>query len=388
MNILFVNEKCGYFGGVEQNISETAKGLREKGHRCFLAWGEEARTPREYARLFDQDFHSSDFHQDSNGTPLNQICADHHINHIYFHKIAKLPNLEKLHDCHLVRMIHDHDLCCPRKHKYFVYNKKICRKPFGLRCWFDLAFLEKNPNSPLKVGFSSLTPKYKEMKRNQALNALLVGSQFMREELIMNGFAPEKVHILPPVVQQSKSSAGPVPTDPIILFVGQLIYGKGVDLLLAALSQLKIPFQANIVGDGNARASLEALSDQKGLKNKVTFHGWIPRNEIDAFYNQARVLAVPSRWAEPFGMIGLEAMNHGRPVVGFDAGGIGDWLENNVTGILVPENDTTSFAHALEKILSDDELAKKMAQQAIKKVSKQYDFQLYLNKLEELLDHS
>lgn len=378
MRILFVNEKCGYFGGVEQNIAETVAGLAKAGHQCFLAWAEEARDCSKYAALFENTAPSSDFGEGGTGNTIKNLAETFEVDSVYIHKIRKLPELEPIRPRRIVRMVHDHDLCCPRRHKYFFHNQRICRKPFGVHCVLDLAFLEKNPGSPLKVKYAPLGPKYREMKRNRELDALMVGSRFMREELLMNGFPAERVHILPPVVRRVPSDSGPVPDEPNILYVGQLIRGKGVDLLLEALAQLERPFKAQIVGDGNARPALEAQCRELALDGRVRFEGWVPRSGIDAYYAQAKVLAVPSRWPEPFGMIGLEAMNHGRPVVGFDAGGIGDWLKDGKTGFLVPENDPAAFAKSLERILSDTPLAQKMGEEARKTVSDEYDFDGYL----------
>jgi len=102
-------------------------------------------------------------------------------------------------------------------------------------------------------------------------------------------------------------------------------------------------------------------------------------------YKAARVVVVPSRWPEPFGMVGLEAMSHGRPVVGFNVGGISDWLEDARTGILVPEQDTTAFAQALEQIIGDQELANLMGRNAYKRLCQGFAFDKYMDRMEEFL---
>ena len=220
------------------------------------------------------------------------------------------------------------------------------------------------------------------MKRNFQLDALLVGSRFMREELLQNGFPGEKVHILPPVIRMENKSPSPVPDNPHILYVGQLIRGKGVDLLLQALNRLSCDFTADIVGTGNAEAKLKGLCSELDLDQKVNFRGWVRNDDLGRFYAKARVVAVPSRWPEPFGMIGLEAMHHGRPVVAFDVGGIPDWLDHLTTGILVREQDVEAFGNALERILRDGDFAAKLGCNGIDRVRKHYAFEDYLRKLE------
>ncbi|MBW1903342.1 MAG: glycosyltransferase, partial [Deltaproteobacteria bacterium] len=88
---------------------------------------------------------------------------------------------------------------------------------------------------------------------------------------------------------------------------------------------------------------------------------------------------------EPFGMIGLEAMHHGRPVVAFDVGGIPDWLDHMETGILVPEQDVGAFDKALQKILGKNRLAARLGKNGLRRVRDHYSFEGYLDRLEDCL---
>ena len=224
------------------------------------------------------------------------------------------------------------------------------------------------------------------MRANFELDALIVASEYMKEELLTNGCAPQRVHLLAPVVKLSLGcDPTPVPSSTQIVYVGQLLRGKGVDLLLEALSKVSVPFEATLIGAGNAEESLKAKADALGLAERVRFLGWTPNEELDAYYNAARIVVVPSRWPEPFGMVGLEAMMHGRPVVAFSVRGIPDWLENEVTGILVPEQDTTAFAAALDRLLTDHELATSMGQAAFDRVGTAFGFGPYMETLQATL---
>jgi glycosyltransferase involved in cell wall biosynthesis len=207
----------------------------------------------------------------------------------------------------------------------------------------------------------------------------------MREELLQNGFPGQKVHILPPVVRMKDCAASAIPSEKRVLYVGQLIRGKGVDLLLHALRRLSCDFTATIVGAGNAQGKLEALCRGLGLGDKVQFRGWVSHEEVSQHYADAKVVVVPSRWPEPFGMIGLEAMHHGRPVVAFRVGGIPDWLEDHVTGLLVPEQDVDGLARSVEQLLMDTELAERLGRKAYERVRDRFSFDEYVTKLESHL---
>ncbi len=209
------------------------------------------------------------------------------------------------------------------------------------------------------------------MRLNYRLDRLLVGSRFMRDELLQNGFPKEKVHIVHPNVDMKYSTPSNVPNEPVILYVGQLIKGKGVDLLLQALARLSADFSALIIGVGNAEQHLKELAHSLNLDGRVHFKGWIANESLPEFYSRARIVTVPCRWPEPFGMIGLEAMSHGRPVVAFDVGGISDWLEHEVTGLLIPEQDTEGLAKALTRLLEDLDACQRMGQMAFSNFKEQ-----------------
>ncbi len=276
-------------------------------------------------------------------------------------------------------MVHDHDLCCPRRHKYYLLNGRVCHHKAGWRCYLDGAFLARTPTG---VTWVSIGRKLKDMHRHRRLDALLVGSRFMKRELVQNGFPEEKVHIVPPVVRLEHLRPSPLPDEPRLLYVGQLIRGKGVDLLLRALTHVRCPFTATIVGTGNAEPHLRALCHRLGLDERVRFQGWVDHDDLDRFYREAKVVAVPSRWPEPFGLIGLEAMHHGRPVVAFAVGGIPDWLVHDVTGLLVPEQDVVTFGKAVERLLTHTDMAASYGRAARERVQKHYSFERYLDRLE------
>ena len=391
MKILFVNEKCGYFGGVEQNIADTVEGLNSRGHNCYLAYGEiSARDLEQYQALFERTFPCREIGAATKETltqPLEGVLGRVSPDVIYFHKIPELKScMHLLSGNRTVRMVHDHDLCCPRRHKYFMFNGRVCHHKFDWRCRLDGAFIARDASSRSGFAFVSTGRKLREMRRNYHLDTLLVGSRFMRNELLQNGFPEEKVLILPPVIRMENPTPSPVPDDPQILYVGQLIRGKGVDLLLRALKGLTCDFRATIVGTGNAESKLKDLCNELGLGTKVKFSGWVRNEDLGHFYSKAKIVAVPSRWPEPFGMIGLEAMHHGRPVVAFDVGGIPDWLDHLETGILVPEQDVVAFGKALQTLLDEDGLAAKLGENGLRRVQDHYSFKGYLDRLEGCLE--
>lgn len=147
--------------------------------------------------------------------------------------------------------------------------------------------------------------------------------------------------------------------DDRLLFVGRVNRSKGLGQLIRAVKEVD-GCSLDVCGDGWWRAGAERLVARKGLRERVRFLGWLHGAELSAAYDRAAVVVVPSVWPEPFGMVGLEAMAHGRAVVASETGGIPDWLIDGVTGVLTPPGDVPALATALRRLLADAELRIRM----------------------------
>lgn len=141
-----------------------------------------------------------------------------------------------------------------------------------------------------------------------------------------------------------------------VLFVGNLIPRKGVDVLLRALAivhERRPTIRAIIAGDGAERAALESLTAELSLDDAVEFKGAQERDDLVALYQRARVAVVPSR-AEPFGLVVVEAMASGAAVVATRVGGIKEIAAETDGVTLVPPDDSAALASAISDLLEDD----------------------------------
>ncbi len=138
-----------------------------------------------------------------------------------------------------------------------------------------------------------------------------------------------------------------------VVFAGRVVKPKGVDILIRAARDVDGEFV--ICGDGWSLAGMRKLAHSLGVTDRVNFRGWLAAEELAEELAQASVVAIPSLWPEPFGLVGIEAFAAGRPVVASATGGVTDWLEDGVSGILVPPGDAVSLARALNELLADPE---------------------------------
>lgn len=162
-----------------------------------------------------------------------------------------------------------------------------------------------------------------------------------------------------------------------ILFVGGLDkahYFKGVDILLKALPMLHVTcYMLHIVGDGDLRPRYEKLARELGIGDKVNFIGMAADDDLPKHYQQCEIFVLPSiNRGEAFGMVLLEAMACGKPVVASDLPGVRSVFENRKQGLLVEPGNAADLAEKIRIILSDDDLAKKMGEEGKKLVEEKY----------------
>jgi glycosyltransferase involved in cell wall biosynthesis len=283
-------------------------------------------------------------------------------------------------------MVHDHDLYCMRSYKYNYVTRNICHQPLSPACLFPCgAFLARDHERPLPVKWVSYNAKVRELELSRDCHRLVVATQFMKDQLLRNHFDPASIEIHPPVPPRGDPSwASSFSPSNCIIYAGQIIRGKGVDVLLESLAQVQVPFTCLIFGEGAHRPYCERLARKLGLEDRVSFKGYVEPAEIAVFYRQCSVFVVSSVWPEPFGAVGLEAMRFGLPVVAFDAGGIREWLLNGQNGFLVPWMDRAAFAARIEDLLRDKELARQMGESGRRLVAEHYGFADYISGLEQL----
>jgi glycosyltransferase involved in cell wall biosynthesis len=382
MNLLYVHESLGSLGGAEANVVITATEMKRRGHRVGL-WTRRATGKNEEAwrALFGADL----FWLGRDTFPDLVARFDPQV--VYVHKWDDLDSIEVMlaSGRPLIRMVHDHDIYCLRSYKYNVFTRRICTRAASAYCVFPcLAPIKRRRDGGFPIQWLSYAAKQREIALNRRFHRHLVVTTYMRHELEINGFDPRKIEIFPPVPRAGEALRPSFSERNLLVYAGQIIRGKGVDVLLRAMAQVRSKFELVILGDGNQRAQCEALSRQLGLADRVTFKGFIPQAELKAYYCDASGVVLSSVWPEPIATIGLEVMRHALPVVAFDAGGIKDWLHDGVNGFMVPWMDTAAFARRVDDLLSDKTRARAMGERGLADVSEHYDFERYLRNLEAL----
>jgi glycosyltransferase involved in cell wall biosynthesis len=266
----------------------------------------------------------------------------------------------------VVRFFHDHRLFCLREHKYTALSQTPCRRTIGAGCYPCLGFVRRSETWP-GVQIASLRGLRAEQAWVRHHTAFIVGSRYMADHVAAHGFERSRIHVIP------LYASGPLQSgvhgqrqEDLLLFIGQLTTGKGLDVLLQALTRTALPCRLMVVGRGRQEAKLRALVQSLGLAERVVFVGWLDPEALSAHYQQASCLVFPTRAPETSGLVGIEAMAHGTPVIASPLGGIEEWLSHDQTGLCVPPNDPASLAAAIDRLLGDPSLRGQMSLNAMK----------------------
>jgi glycosyltransferase involved in cell wall biosynthesis len=199
-------------------------------------------------------------------------------------------------------------------------------------------------------------------------SAVTTVSSFLQRDLLR--FLPTletPIEVLPmplDVAHFASGSAEAKAIPPRILYAGNLVASKGVDLLIEAVARLRdrgVECELRILGEGPERGPLEALARSRGIADVVTFSPFLPQSEMPAEYGRSTVTVLPSRGnAEGLGLTLVEALLSGSAVVGTPAGGIPEVVIDGKTGLIARDGDATDLAQKIGRLLSDDALRERL----------------------------
>jgi glycosyltransferase involved in cell wall biosynthesis len=247
---------------------------------------------------------------------------------VHVHTVVNPRALDALAGAGAVITVQDHRYFCPGRGKW-TRDGAVCHEPASpalcVACFEDETY---------GAEVQHLTAA--RLAAVRRFGAVIVLSRYMRDELVRAGVDSERVHVIPPIVEPVPAHEPDGP--PCVLFAGRLVEHKGVRDAVHAWKRSGIALPLVMAGTGPLRAWAEAEG--------ATVLGWVERERLGAVYARAAALVMPSRWQEPFGIAGLEALRAGVPVVAWRSGGIAEWHPGG--DLLVEWGDVDGLARALK----------------------------------------
>lgn len=393
MKILHVNNKFHFQGGSEQYLFAVCAELARAGHDNIIVHGGAAGING--GALVQAAYSVEGLNEFVPGRKrdlkerVSEIVHREDPDIIYFHNITNPYVVEALTELRpVLKYVHDHEFYCAKGIR--IVHDEICTNSYFARCIVNAL----RGNGYKCMGGRSRPTTVANTARKMFLNRqvhhgishFIVAGNHMRQSLIRHGFREDSISVIP-YFTEIPDCASPESGSSTILFVGRLSPEKGIEIFLESLSLLERDFRFILVGDGSPDyiAVLKDAVREKNLADKIEFAGWIDNSGIGGYLQEAAFLVVPSIWPEPFGIVGIEAMAHGRPVVAFDVGGIPDWLDDRHTGFLIERSDIHDFARRMDLLLRDRELREEFGRTAYERAASRYSKEQHMEKLMEVI---
>lgn len=212
---------------------------------------------------------------------------------------------------------------------------------------------------------------------------VIVCSNAMRAEVQrLFGLGDDKVTVIPngitspqgmPVRSLPPRESFAAPDERLLFHIGRLVPEKGAGILLEAMPMLLRQHQVRLVigGVGPYADELRRRAEHLGVAHRVRFTGWVSDAEAQALYRYADVVAVPSTY-EPFGIVALEAMAAGAPVVVSDVGGLSEIIRHGENGLKAHPGNPVSLADQISRLLGEKPLARRLAAAGKREVLERY----------------
>ncbi len=351
MRILQITRQRETVGGIGTYVRSLTEGLSALGQECTVLSEEEWVSSPDTAGLL------------AGGGPADGGRPGDFVGAVLAHVGTRAPDVVLVHHMRsgpLLQGLLDRRLpvaevvhgfaCAPGK--LFRRGDRVCTHAVGPRCLWDWyagpCGSRLNPASPLSDHRQAVS----YLRALRQLRRTFVLSEFMRDYLVGEGVAPEHIRVVdwsPPFPDRPRQHRpGGSGAGRRVLYVGRLVYAKGVQYLLAAMARLPADYSLHVAGEGYHRSFLEQEGRRLGIADRVTFTGPLDPPAVGAEYAAADVVAMPSIWPEPLGLVVAEAASHGCPVVVSAVGGLPEWRKRGVDVTTCRPADAAALARALE----------------------------------------
>jgi glycosyltransferase involved in cell wall biosynthesis len=301
------------------------------------------------------------------------------------HNVLDAGVLEALraHAPRFVYHIHDHRPFCPNGDRLYPRGGGICAATMGVPACGTHALLNGCAYGPRPRTIALIGLRRRVAHAIADADATIALSHYVATLAARNGIATERIRTIAPPLEAAAFAASPAPrpSNDAVLFAGRVMPSKGARSLVRALARIPADRrpQLRIAGDGPDLTATLLEARRRAVRARAL--GRLDPLALRRAYDEATIVAVPSLWGEPFGLVGIEALARGRPVAAYDAGGIAEWLPKDA-GRLVPRGDERALAAAIGALLTPEDWADR-SQRALT-AARAYDLDAHVVAIEAL----
>lgn len=281
----------------------------------------------------------------------------------------------------VVRTLHGHQPYCPSGSKFLGRWQQPCDRSYNsIGCLWG-HFVD---------GCGSVRPQnlrnnflYTQDERETLPSIPIVTvSDYLKNQLIQAGYPSsliQTIHLFGP--ELSNTNPPPQQEIPHFVYLGRISPEKGVEWLIRALSQVKVPIHLDIAGEGYQETDIRKLIQHLNLGDRITLHGWVAQEQVNHLIRNAQAVVFPSLWQEPAGFIPLEAAAAGRAVICTRLGGIGEYVDQMKNAICVEPKNQMELASALTELATDWSHAYHLGQTGQTRLLQKFSLEDHMNAL-------
>src|SRR5690606_7879744 len=344
MKILHVNEHLERKGGVETYLLSLLPMLEARGIEGHVLYGQGDTGLWESSSAVPEIGLSGFRHDAPARVQVNHVLRRERPDIVHIHNLQNLGALQACIDYGAVVMTtHDYRGICPANTFFFKRTGEICQKDCVDPGCFAAAVTKRclTPRPSYAAYFYQYSRwNVENIHRFARAIAPSAGAAW---RLIRAGFPSESVTVLPSFCPiEPASEPRPLPEHPTITYMGRISPNKGHQYFVEALGKLPDTVRGVMVGNfrDDGEQFLRNLASRHGCENRLELRQWASREEVTKILDATTVFIFPSTWPETLGIVGLEALSRGVPVVASDVGGVREWLEHARNGYLTVPGDS------------------------------------------------
>ncbi|MBI5798452.1 MAG: glycosyltransferase family 4 protein [Candidatus Yonathbacteria bacterium] len=399
MKILQINKFYHLRGGAERYMLTLSHLLEEHGHTVIpFAMQHPNNLPSPYQEyfVFPVDTHASPWSAAGIAAAARVLWSREaerkmealilktkpdiaHLHLIYHHLSPSILPVLVRHHIPIVMTLSDYKLICPN---YKLYTQgSPCERCRGGK-YYEATVHKCLRDSVVASALGSVEMYLHKMLKvyERSVDLSIAPSHFVRDEFVKFGQDGLKIRVLPYFLPTIPPSEKHGTREPLVLYVGRLSKEKGVDKFLEMVHALPSPWRIAIIGTGPEAASLQ---ERFGKRSDVIFVGHVEGDALAAWYQRASIAIVPSQFFEPFGIVVIEALSYGVPVVASNRGALPEIIDHEKTGLIVPADDGDAWRSAITRLIQDERLRQSMGKNGRKVAAILYAREMHYTKLIE-----
>lgn len=389
MKILHVNEHLARRGGVETYLLSVLPMLEQRGMAQHVAYAEGDSAEYASSTCIPGIKAAGFLKQSDVKSQMTSLLERERPDVTHIHNFRNVGAVQACLDYGpTVMTTHDYRTVCPASTLFYKNTREVCPRTCGPACFTTT--LTKHCLTP-RPGYAAY---YYHRARWSTRNAgryarVIAPSTGARDRLVQAGFKGRDVAVLPYFCpMEVADSPRPIPEQPTITYIGRIAPNKGHEFFVRALGQLPSDVRGVMVGSITEEVGndLMELAAESGAGGRLRLRKWASRQEIRDILDETTVFVFPSLWPETLGIVGLEALARGVPVVASDIGGVREWLRNEDNGLLVQPKQPSQIKDAVLRIAESHESLLQYGRRGIETVRERFLPRQHVDRLIQLYE--